>query len=116
MGNSSSHSGENGCTMSPSTRSSRSSSSNLSKNTSSTSSSVNSVGSKAKKLVSFGKSSSVQNPPAGSALKPTYASLFDESAEIEAASAAMNKILSDLIFYVKSFKCPSELDFSADPE
>ncbi|CCO36080.1 hypothetical protein BN14_10203 [Rhizoctonia solani AG-1 IB] len=52
----------------------------------------------------------------GSALRPAYPSLFDEIADIEAATNAITEILFSLIRYVKSFKCPSALDFSADPE
>ncbi|CAE6427791.1 unnamed protein product [Rhizoctonia solani] len=101
---------------SPSIKSTKTSSSNTSNDTFSTSSSVSSVVSKAKKLVGFGKPSPVQDTPTGPALKPVYPPLFEENAEVKAASKAINEILVSLIRYVKSFKCPSALDFSADPE
>ncbi|CAE7208660.1 unnamed protein product [Rhizoctonia solani] len=43
-------------------------------------------------------------------------SLFNEQAPIVAANAAIDAIIRDLITSVKSFKQPSELDFSGTPE
>ncbi|KDN34647.1 hypothetical protein RSAG8_12272, partial [Rhizoctonia solani AG-8 WAC10335] len=43
-------------------------------------------------------------------------SLFDEDTPVEAANAAIDSIFHDLVTCVKSFKCPSELDFSATTE
>ncbi|CCO36893.1 hypothetical protein BN14_11040 [Rhizoctonia solani AG-1 IB] len=108
--------GKDDLRRSPSIKSTKTSSSNASKHTSSTSSSVSSAVSNLIKLVTIGKASPVQDPPTGPALKSSYPSLFDENAKLEAASKAINKILVSLITCVKSFKCPSALDFSADAD
>ncbi|CAE6508986.1 unnamed protein product [Rhizoctonia solani] len=43
-------------------------------------------------------------------------SLFDENTPIVTASAAIDSVLCDLVNCIKNFKCPSELDFTANTE
>ncbi|GAB1527095.1 hypothetical protein RhiTH_010270 [Rhizoctonia solani] len=96
-------------TRAPSVISARSSSTRSNKS-STTSSSKASLASKVKGLVGHRRS------PPDYPSDPVYPSLFDDTADIRASSAAMQDVLADLMISVKNFQCPSELDFSAGTE